>query len=97
MNRWEEKKNGTKSWFLKPHHTVSKEGFRSNLDNSSTLNFWRFARVSGESFCERCYAFIVVQLLNPVQLCDPIDCNTPCFPVLHYLWSLLKFIHALSQ
>ena len=25
-------KNGTKSWFLKPHHTISKEGLRSNLE-----------------------------------------------------------------
>ena len=31
INRWG-KKNGTKSWFLKPHHTVSKEGLRSNLE-----------------------------------------------------------------
>ena len=24
--------------------------------------------------------------------CDPMDCSTPGFPVLHYLWSLLKLV-----
>ena len=33
----------------------------------------------------------VVQLLSRVQLCDPLDCRTPAFPVLHYL---LEFVHA---
>ena len=28
---------------------------------------------------------IVVQSLGGVRLCDPMDCNTPGFPVLHYL------------
>ena len=27
----------------------------------------------------------VVQLLSCVRLCDPVDCSTPGFPVLHYL------------
>ena len=27
---------------------------------------------------------VVVQLLNHVQLCNPMDCSTPCFPVLHH-------------
>ena len=27
----------------------------------------------------------VVQLLSHVQLCDPINCSTPGFPVLHHL------------
>ena len=32
------------------------------------------------------YCFlIVVQLLSRVWLCDPVDCSTPGFPVLHYL------------
>ena len=30
----------------------------------------------------------VVQSLSRVRLCDPMDCSTPGFPVLHY-WSLL--------
>ena len=29
--------------------------------------------------------FVVVQLLNCVQLCDPMDCSTPAFFVLHHL------------
>ena len=28
---------------------------------------------------------ISVQLLSHVQLCDPMDCSTPCFPVHHQL------------
>ena len=28
---------------------------------------------------------VVVQLLSRIQLCDPMDCSTPGFPVLHYL------------
>ena len=31
-------------------------------------------------------SFVVVQSLSPVQtLCDPVDCSTPGFPVLHQL------------
>ena len=33
----------------------------------------------------------VVQLLSRVQLCDPLDCSTPAFPVLNYL---LEFVQA---
>ena len=28
---------------------------------------------------------VVVKLLIPVRLCDPMDCSTPVFPVLHHL------------
>ena len=28
---------------------------------------------------------VVVQLLYHIQLCDPMDCSAPGFPVLHYL------------
>ena len=28
-------------------------------------------------------AIVVFQLLSRVQLCDPMDCSTPGFPVLH--------------
>ena len=28
---------------------------------------------------------VVVQSLSHVQLCDPMSCSTPGFPVLHYL------------
>ena len=34
----------------------------------------------------------VVQVLSCVQLCDPVDCSPPGFPVLHCLQSLLKFM-----
>ena len=29
--------------------------------------------------------FVAVQALSSVQLCDPMDCSTPGFPVLHHL------------
>ena len=34
----------------------------------------------------------VVQLLSYVCLYDSMDCSMPGFPVLHYPWSLLKFM-----
>ena len=30
-------------------------------------------------------------------LCYPMNCSTPGFPVLHYVWSLLKFMHIESM
>ena len=30
-------------------------------------------------------SLVVVQLLSLVQLCNPMDCSMPGFPVLHYL------------
>ena len=33
---------------------------------------------------------VVVQLLSHVQLCDPVACSTPGFPVLHYLLDFAK-------
>ena len=38
----------------------------------------------------------VVQSLNSVRLCNPTDCNTPGFPVLHYLLSLFKSVSITS-
>ena len=35
---------------------------------------------------------LVVQSLSRAQLCDPMDCSTPSFPVLHYRLSLLKLL-----
>ena len=34
-----------------------------------------------------CYCSVAQLCLT---LCDPMDCSTPGFPVLHYPWSLLK-------
>ena len=31
------------------------------------------------------HSIIIVLSLRCVQLCDPMDCSTPGFPVLHYL------------
>ena len=28
-----------------------------------------------------------------LTFCDPMDCSTPDFPVLHYLWNLLRFMY----
>ena len=39
-----------------------------------------------------------VQLLSPVQLCDPMDCSTPGFPVHHQLPELVQtHIHRVSD
>ena len=35
-------------------------------------------------------SFIVTQLLSRVQLCDPMDCSTPGFPVHHQLPELAQ-------
>ena len=32
----------------------------------------------------------IVQSLNRVQLCDPMDCSMPGFPVLHHLPELAQ-------
>ena len=34
--------------------------------------------------------FVVVQSLSCVRLCDPMDCSTPGFPVLHHLPELAQ-------
>ena len=36
--------------------------------------------------------WLIVQSLSPVQLCDPVNCSTPGFPVSHCLLSLLKLM-----
>ena len=40
--------------------------------------------MSTQKFAHRCLWFIV-QSLNCVQLCDPMNCSTSGFPVLHHL------------
>ena len=41
--------------------------------------------------CKRTeFLFIVVQSLSHVRLCDPMDCSTPGFPVLHHLPELAQ-------
>ena len=51
-----------------------------------------------EAVCEFKILILVVQLLTHVQLCDPMNCSTPGFLVLHYL---LKFaqthVHCVSD
>ena len=41
---------------------------------------------------------VVVQLLSHIQLCDPMDCSTPGFPVLHHLPKLAQtHVHWVSD
>ena len=43
-------------------------------------------------------SFIVTQLLSRVQLCDPMDCSTPGFPVHHQLPELTQtHVHQVSD
>ena len=40
----------------------------------------------------------VAQSLSPVSLCNPMDCSTPGFPVLHYLPEFAQtHIHSVSD
>ena len=41
-------------------------------------------------------SIVVIQSLSPVQLCMPMDCSTPGFPVLHYLLEFAQ-THVLNQ
>ena len=34
---------------------------------------------------------VAIQLLSHIQLCDPVDCSTPGFPVLHCLSEFAAF------
>ena len=45
------------------------------------MSSWPFPAVG----CSLPQCSSVVQSLNCVQLCNPLDCNTPGFPVLHHL------------
>ena len=68
---------------LFPHwqdHRIHNELLQINKIN---CNFWQLS-------CS--HIWIVVQSLSYVQLCDPMDCSTPGFPVSHYLQSLLKLM-----
>ena len=41
---------------------------------------------------------VVVQSLNHVRLCDPMDCNKPGFPVLHCLPGLVQtHVHSVGD
>ena len=40
-------------------------------------------------FTQKCCYSVAQSCLT---LCNPMDCTTPDFPVLHYPWSLLKFM-----
>ena len=43
-------------------------------------------------------AVAVVQSLSHVQLCNPVDCSTPGFPVLHYLMEIAQtHVHGVSD
>ena len=47
---------------------------------------------------ERLHSFVVVQLLSHVTLCDPMDCSTPGFFVLHYLSEFVQIqVHWVSN
>ena len=56
----------------------------SCLGNSMKRETWR-AIVHGVTKHQTQLCIAVVQLLSCLTLCDPIDCSTSGFPVLHYL------------
>ena len=48
------------------------------------------------SWVKRSLLVVVVQSLRCVQLCNLMDCSMTGFPVLHYLWSLLRLMSIAS-
>jgi len=40
---------------------------------------------------------VIVQSHSRVQICDPMNCSTPGFPVLHHLQSLLRLLSIASM
>ena len=60
--------------------------WQSSPMSASIWNFLKTLRTVSHNCC--CCS---VPQLCPV-LCDPMDCSTPVFPVLHYLQSLLKLM-----
>ena len=54
------------------------------------LPFLYPAWTSGSSQFMYCWSLIVVQSLSHFWLCDPMNCSTPGFPVLHYLLELAQ-------
>ena len=48
----------------------------------NSIFFWKFAL--------QLFLFVFVQLFSHVWLCNPMDCTTPGFPVLHYLLELAQ-------
>ena len=51
---------------------------------------------SHKTHCCSCYYLFIEGLFSVAHswstLCNPMDCNTPGFSVLHFSWSLLKFM-----
>ena len=67
------------SMWSKPGHTLNPRGLPKPLIcklSSSALKL---------PLSTRSLAFVVVQSLSYVWLCNPVDCSMPRFPVLHYL------------
>ena len=54
------------------------------------LPFLYPAWTSGSSWFMYCWSLTVVQSLSHFWLCNPMDCSTPGFPVLHYLLELAQ-------
>ena len=82
--------NSDKTWSTgegndKPFHYSCLE----NPINSMKRQKGMTLKISQVSRCPICY-WPVVQLLSRFWLCNPKDCSTPGFPVLHYLLELIQ-------
>ena len=51
------------------------------------------AKIKGKLYTIGC----CYSVLSCPSICDPMDCSTPGFPVLHHLWSLLILISTESM
>ena len=54
------------------------------MRNMWPLDLWLKKGLPPLCFCHKCCIWCSVAKLCST-LCDPMDCSTPCFPVLHYL------------
>ena len=51
-----------------------------------------------QNYSQHCKSAIFVQSLSPVWLCDPMDCSTSGFPVLHHLLEVAQtHVHWVSN
>ena len=71
-----------------------KEGELTCLDDVVQLRLEHLVRLESSKRHLSLYVFVAIQLLNHIWLCDPMNCDTPGFPVLHYLLEFAQiYIH----
>ena len=78
----------TKQTFINPLLLIHKAKFYNILSFPFYLLVY-FSTICLPSHASVCFSSIT---LSGPTLCDPVDCSTPGFPILHHLLSLLKLM-----